>query len=223
VSSLSPEKLARSFTSLGRAILRFPNAPWADAISHGQMQSKSWAVTELLKLHRHLGLIYLLGGWLGTLPLLMFAEPRLRFTKIRSFDIDPSCEPIADAVNIEHLITDWRFKAVTKDMYRVDYERHHYEISLEGRPPAIITESCDTIINTCCDHLPDFKKWWDMIPEGRLVLIQNNNFAHATHGGAMNTITSLAEMQAQAQMSKVLFSGQKDLAKYRRFMMIGLR
>lgn len=185
------------------------------------MRSKAWAVNELLKLGHELGVIYVLGGWLGILPLLMFSEPRLRFTKIRSFDIDPKCAPIADRVNIEHVITDWRFKAVTKDMYDLNYDRSNYEITFEDRPPKVISESCDTVINTSCDHLSDFARWWKRIPTGKLVLIQNNDFAY--HQGAVNTLKSLDQMREQAPMSKVVYSGQLELPKYRRFMMIGLR
>ena len=213
--------LARSYTSLGRAILHFPDAPWEDAISNGQLQSKAWAIGQLIKLNRPLGLVYVVGGWLGMLPLLMFAEPRLRFTKIRSFDIDPVCEAIADQVNIENVIAGWRFKAITQDMYTVGYRRHTYEVADEDGKMAAMVESCDTVINTCCDHLANFKRWWSMIPPGKMVVIQNNDFiAGADH---VNTVKSLAAMQHQAPMAKRLFSGTLNLGKYHRFMLIGFR
>ena len=213
--------LARSYTSLGRAILHYPAAPWDDAISNGQLQSKAWAIGQLIKLNRPLGLVYVVGGWLGMLPLLMFAEQRLRFTKIRSFDIDPACEAIADQVNIEHVIKKWRFKAVTQDMHAVNYRRHRYQITDQDGKRTTMVESCDTIVNTCCDHLPNFARWWAMIPPRKMVLIQNNNFiAGADH---VNTVPSLAAMQHQAPMSKRLYSGVLNLGKYQRFMLIGLR
>lgn len=218
---MSLNRLARSYTSLGRAILRFPSAPWEDALSHGQLQSKAWAVTELGKFKQYLGLIYVLGGWLGTLPLLMF-ESNLRFKKIRSFDIDPSCEPIADQVNIEHVITDWRYKAVTMDMYQINYSHdHQYEIAVPGRSPVPQVETCDTVINTCCDHLRDFDRWWALVPKGRLVLLQNNDFREPNDH--VNIVTSLDAMLAQAPMSKLLFKGKLPLAKYTRFMLIGVK
>lgn len=215
-------QLARSYTSLGRAILRFPQAPWDDALSHGQLQSKAWAIAELAKLKRHMGLVYVVGGWLGLLPMLMF-ESSLNFKKIRSFDLDPDCEPVADQVNIENVITDWRFKAVTMDMFALDYGKdHRYRIALPGRNPATQVETCNTVINTCCDHIGQFSRWWSMIPTGKLVLLQNNDFAD---GGAdhVNTVSKVEHMIHQAPMTKILFKGVLPLSKYNRFMLIGIK
>lgn len=198
---MSLQSLARSYTSLGRAILRFPDAPWEDALSHGQMQSKAWAVQELCLLDHTLGLVYVVGGWLGTLPLLMF-ESSLRFRRIFSFDIDPSCAPVADQINIEHVIDDWQFKALTADMFAMDYG------------------DCDTIINTSCDHIADFAKWWNRVPNGKLVVLQNNNFVAPDH---VNTVASIDEMIIQAPMQTILMHGARRFMKYTRFMLIGIK
>ena len=212
--------LARSYTSLGRAILKFPKAPWEDALSHGQLQSKAWAIGELARLRRNLGLVYILGGWLGTMALLMFEAP-LRFRKIRSFDIDPSCEPIADQVNIEHVMTGWRFKAVTLDMFKVNYGRNHrYRIRAPNRTMPEQSESCDTVINTCCDHIKEFQRWWTLIPAGKLVVLQNNDFTAEDH---VNTVKSPDAIIRQAPMRKVLYKGAMPFAKYNRFMVIGIK
>ncbi len=228
-------ELARSYTSLTRAILRFPKAPWNDALSHGQMQSKAWAVDELLKTRRKLGLVYIVGGWLGLLGTLLLLENKFKISKIRSFDIDPECEAIADQINIEYVINDWKYKAVTKDMFDIDYENHSYEIPISGgyfdkkknnkfiaNKPAKLIETPNTIINTSCDHIKDFNKWWDMIPEGKLVLLQNNNFK-AGGPDHVNTIESVDQLVVQAPMSRIIFSGERKFAKYDRFMLIGIK
>ena len=212
--------LARSYTSLGRAILKFPKAPWEDALSHGQLQSKVWAINELAKRRRNLGLVYVLGGWLGTLGMLMFEAP-LRFKKIRSFDIDASCEPIADQVNIEHVITDWRFKAVTKDMFTINYgANHRYGIRMPNLKFAEQIETCNTVINTCCDHIKEFPRWWALIPKGKLVVLQNNDFIAEDH---VNTVKSPDAILRQAPMTKVFYKGAMSFAKYNRFMVIGVK
>lgn len=212
--------IAKSYTSLGRAILRFPEAPWEDALSHGQLQSKAWAVNELAKLRRNLGLVYVVGGWLGLLPALMLTDDRLRFDRIRSFDIDSSCQPIADQINIENVIAKWRFKAVTADMFRMNYGTdHRYNIVSDGRTiPAC--DTCDTIINTACDHIAPFSRWWRLIPTGKLVLVQNNNFQN---GGKdhNNTVKSLDDLMSQAPMKEILFKGTARMPKFTRFMIIG--
>ena len=200
--------------------MRFPKAPWPDALSHGQLQSKAWALAELTKLKRSLGLVYIVGGWLGMLPLLMF-ETKLAFKKVRSFDIDPKCEPIADQVNIEHVITDWRFKAVTMDMFASNYGlNHRYHIMLPGHRKAAQVETCNTVINTCCDHIKGFSRWWGLIPKGKLVVLQNNDFVDHDH---VNIVKNTDGILAQAPMSKVLFKGTLALAKYNRFMVIGFK
>lgn len=216
-------ELARSYTNVMRAMERFPKAPWTDALSHGQLQSKAWATTELVKAKKNIGMTYIMGGWLGMLGPLLFSESKLKINKIRSFDIDPSCEPIADQINIEHVITDWRYKAVTKDMFEIDLVQHMYEIPLPGRGAAQMCETPDTIINTSCDHIEDFPKWWEMIPKGKLVLIQNNNFKHGSDETHLNTVDNIEQMLEQAPVSRILFEGFRDFAKYRRFMMIGIR
>lgn len=216
-------ELARSYTSLSRAIARFPKAPWNDALSHGQLQSKAWAVSELVKVKKDIGLTYICGGWLGTLGPLLFSEDKLKIDKVRSFDIDPTCEPVADQVNVEHVITDWRYKAITKDIFHVGYDTHNYEIPIPSQNPAQMVESPDTIINTSCDHINDFHTWWDMIPKGKLVLIQNNDFKHGSDETHTNTVENIGQLLLQAPVTKILFDGMRDLAKYRRFMMIGIR
>jgi len=215
------DKLARSYTNLGRAILRYPHAPWEDALSHGQLQSKAWAINELLKLDRDLGMVYLVAGWLGTLPFMM-AESALRFSKIRSFDIDPACEEIADQLNIESVMAEWRFKAITQDMFEIDYACHRYRIPVPRREMSIQVDRPDTIINTSCDHIADFARWWSMIPAGKLVVLQNNDFVD---GGSdhVNTVGDLHALLTQAPMSTVLMQGQLPLMKYNRFMVIGLK
>jgi hypothetical protein len=219
---MKTDDLARSYTSLARAIMRFPKAPWMDALSHGQLQSKAWAVDEMIKAKKNLGMVYVVGGWLGMLGPLMFSEPKLKLEKIRSFDIDPKCQPIADQINIEHVIFNWTYKAITKDMFQIDYEEHVYDIPLPGQKAAQMVERPDTIINTSCDHIADFEKWWEMIPKGKIVVIQNNDFKD---GGEdhVNVVDSLEHMLSQAPVSRILFAGEREFAKYKRFMMIGIR
>jgi hypothetical protein len=215
------QKLARSYTSLGRAILRYPHAPWEDALSHGQLQSKAWAIHELLKLDRDLGFVFVVGGWLGTLALLM-AESSLRFSKIRSFDIDPTCEAIADQLNTDSVIAEWRFKAVTHDMFDIDYVCHRYQMPVSRKETSLQIDRCDTVINTSCDHIANFSRWWSMIPAGKLVVLQNNDFV-AGGSDHVNTVTDLDAFRAQAPMATILMQGQLPLMKYNRFMLIGLK
>ena len=34
----------------------------------------------------------------------------------------------------------------------------------------------DTIINTSCEHIRNFNSWYNAIPQGKLLILQSNNF-----------------------------------------------
>lgn len=201
-------------------------------MSHDKMQTKAWAVDELAKARKNLGLVYIVGGRFGLLGPLLFAHPKLKIDRVRSFDIDPACELIADQINVEKVIFDWHYKAITKDMLDIDYVQHMYEVNVPGgyfndknkfidHKPMKMCEIPDTIINMSCDHVSEFSKWWEMVPQGKLVLLQNNNFRFGTN--EMNTVNAISQMVAQAPMSEIMFSGERDYSKSRCFMLIGVK
>ena len=79
--------------------------------------------------------------------------------------------------------------------------------------------AADLVINTSCEHLADFGRWYGRIPAGqRLVLQSNDYFACDQH---VNCVADLAAFQAQAPMREVLFAGERRMRRYVRFMLIG--
>ena len=220
---MNVNELGRSYTSFMRAMIRFPKMPWVNSVCHDKVQIKAWAVAELVKAKKNIGTVYVMMGGMGVLGPLLFSESKLKINKIRSFDIDPQCEIIADQLNIEHVVTDWKYKAVTKDILDVGYDQHAYEIPMPGRDAAKVVESPDTIINVTCEHIEDFPKWWSLIPKGKLVLIQNNNFKHGNEENHLNTVSALENVVERAPMSRILYDGFRDFARYRSFMLIGIR
>lgn len=219
---MNPLVLADVLHDVARTVREFPDANFRDAFSHGQLASKAWAVEQLLKLERRrLGCVFVLGGWYGVLPLMLTAHC-FEMTAIRSFDIDPSCQPVADALNRASTLRRWFFKAVTADMFRIDYTEHVYSLPKADGSISVQRHRPDTIINTSCDHVQDFSRWWDLIPSGRLVLLQNNDFRDAGEDH-VNTVATLGEFHASAPMAETLFAGELDLGAYRRFMLIGIK
>ena len=77
----------------------------------------------------------------------------------------------------------------------------------------------DTFINTSCEHIPNFKEWYAKIPEGRLVILQSNNFFEVEEH--VNCVSNIDEFIEMAPMSELMYSGSIDLPKYKRFMVIG--
>lgn len=209
-----------SLSQIGAVLRNFPQASLADALSVGQIESKKWLIRALEEIDASLGTIFVVGGWWGVLPAMMF-ESALRFDKIRSFDIDPSCAPIADTMNRPYVMQGWRFKASTADMRQMDYRGFHYTTLRADGSQAPISDSPDTIINTSCEHLDGFGSWWEGIPVGKLAVLQSNNFsAVAEH---CNCVESLEQFSAQAKMQRTLFAGELKLPDYKRFMLIGYR
>lgn len=191
-----------------------------DCFSRGQLQSKLWLVEELKKLEVDLRTVFICAGWYGTLSTLLF-QSGISIDKIRSFDMDPDCENIARVFNKPWVMDDWRFQAVTENIHAIDFERHHYFATKSCGGLAPMSDSPDTIINTSCEHIENFDKWYDKIPHGKLVILQNNNFLDVEEH--INCYETLEEFSDSVDMFYTLYEGELDLGEYKRFMKIGYR
>ena len=126
---------------------------------------------------------------------------------IRSYDIDPECESIADMINENWVISEWKFKAHTQDCNKLD--------------PSV--NGPDLIINTSTEHFQS-REWWDNIPKGKAVALQGNNMPHEDH--YVHT-ESLQDFVKQFPVSKILYAGQKEFVypdwKFTRYMLIAIK
>jgi len=176
------------------------------ALNKNQIASKMWLADSLFgAMGAGLGDVTILGGWFGVLGAVLLHDPRFTIGKVISIDIDPRCAAIAEALNATH-VRAGRFAARTADMLEIDYA-----------PPGAPAD--DLVINTSCEHLAAFGRWYDRIPPGkRLVLQSNDYFACEQH---VNCVPDLAAFQAQAPMHRVLFAGERRMRRYVRFMLIG--
>jgi len=186
---------------LARVIARYPEAEIANAFNHKQVACKMWARDRLFEsCGGRFGRIWVLGGWYGVLPAMLFEDRRFEIGLIESIDIDPHVAKIAETLN-RH--AGERFRARTSDMYALDYTA--------GRP--------DLVINSSCEHIADVRGWLDRLPEGTLVLLQSNDyFREPTH---INCVASLEDFEKMAALREVRFSGALPTKNYTRFMLIG--
>jgi hypothetical protein len=145
-----------------------------DCFSRGQIQSKKWLVDTLKDLDLDLGTVFICAGWYATI-VPMLSEADIKFDKIRSFDIDDSVWKIAETFN-QHLKDGWRFKAQTKDIMDINYIVDNYTTVKGNGDVEQCKDSPDTIVNTSCEHIADFDKWFAKIPDGKLVVLQSNNY-----------------------------------------------
>jgi len=191
-----------------------------DCFSRGQLESKLWLVKELGKLKVDLGTVFLCAGWYATLATLLF-ESGIRIKKIRSFDIDDSCRSIAETFNSPWVKQDWKFKTITQDINQINFSMHTYNVKRADGSKCELSDSPDTIINTSCEHIENFQEWYDLIPDGKLVVLQSNNYYEIEEH--VNCVRSIEEFAVKAPMDNILYSGELDLPKYKRFMLIGFK
>lgn len=218
-----PDQL--SFFERYLAVANHPDSEKAnvfDAFSQGQLDSKMWLIREVKRLGLNLGNVWTLCGWVGTMAYLMFTNgDGIGVSDVRSFDVDPNCADIAEMLNRDFLHSGWRFKAFTMDVNDLNYDGFSWTFwsKVNNRMSYPIVDVPDTIINTSCDHMGESSTWWDNIPVGRLVILQNNNFLDVDEHD--NTVGSLAEFADMYPMGQMLFSGELDCKLYKRFMLIG--
>lgn len=203
---------------------------WNDCFSRGQLQSKLWLIQELKKCNVELGTVFLCAGWYATLSVMLF-ESNLSVDKIRSFDIDPSCADIAETFNKKWLLEDCKFKASTVDIMDFEWSDHpapsdgtignfYYMTEFNGKQ--VQMKDCpDTIINTSSEHIENFDEWYNNIQDGKLIILQNNNFVDIDEH--VNSFKTLKQFSKSVSMKETLYEGELSLPRYKRFMKIGYK
>jgi hypothetical protein len=130
--------------ALARTIAKHPDAPLDNAFNHKQVASKQWA-RDMLASHTdaRFETIWLMGGWLGILPAMLFDDDRFTIGRIISFDVDPSVGAVAETLN-RLLAGEDRFSARTADMYELNYTApdqpdmvHQHKLRTHCRPAAL--------------------------------------------------------------------------------------
>jgi len=176
-----------------------------DAFSSGQIGSKIWLCEELEQTGWTSNLTYIYGGWQGVLGFLLLSRGKFDVSKIRSLDIDPRCQPIADLINENWVWQDWEFKAFTQDCN--NYEGQHG----------------DLIINTSTEHFISMD-WFNRIKPGTRVVLQGNNMPHDDH---YVTTNSIEEFKKTYPLTEYVFEGSKEFVypnwKFTRYMVFGHR
>jgi len=218
--------------NMGKMIKRFEGKALTDSFSRGQLRSKLWVSDTIKDLDVDLGnMVYVCAGWYGVLPAILFERNKVE--NILSFDSDESTDNPADTLNKEQTIDGLRFKAVVKDIHSLKYKDESFDVThyqytemtkfktTKQSMPAKMEASC--VINTSCEHIVDFDKWWSGIPKGMLVIMQNNDFDDEDHEHAEDTVSSLEEFSKRLNVSETLYEGTLALEEYNRYMVIGYK
>jgi len=183
----------------------------ADSFSSSQVQSKIWLVSMLENVaDKHLFKktnykIWILAGWYGITNFILRTRNNISIHEVRSFDSDPSCEPVANQINNLWHWQGWQFKAETVDINDLDY----------SDPP-------DIVINSSVEHV-DQDRWFEIIPKGTLVCLQASDLEHEDH---ISIYKSLEDLIQRFPM-EILYQGVKrfeyDDYGFNRYMIIGFK
>lgn len=180
----------------------------SDAFSSGQIGSKLWLCEELEKLYSKIDYICIYGGWYGITAFLLNSRNIILIKKIRSIDINPECESVADMFNEFWKWQGWKFKAITDDCNLVYHK---------------LTNTPDLIINTSTEHF-DSDKWFQDLPKGTHVALQGSDMIHDEH---VIKIKDLDQFKELFSLSEIMYEGERQFTyptwKFKRFMQIGIK
>ena len=172
-----------------------------DAFWCGQIKSKEWLIRQLECLNLPPSTIEIHGGWVGVLASMLF-QSKLSIQHIVSIDIDPSVRLIAEEMNrIENI--QGKFRSETADMTTQYY-------------------GADIAINTSFEHIiqHQYDMWLSIRSSNQLIVLQSNNYDIEEH---VRIAKDLREFETQAKLSRIVYKGEIDLPKYKRFMIIGYK
>jgi len=192
-----------------------------DALSQGQIKSKQWLLKNLQGID--LGIVFICAGWYGTLAVMMFEDENIYVDKIRSFDLDDSCWKIAEDFNKLWAQDNWKFKAITQNILDINYIEHSWTFwsKKNNRESYPIIDKPNTIINTSCEHIEKFTEWVNLIPKGKLVALQTNDYFDLPEH--VNCVNDITEFKQQTSLNNIIYEGELELEKYTRFMLIGYK
>lgn len=174
-----------------------------DSFSEGQIQSKRWAVENLIQLVApHHDRCIVIGGWYGLFSYLL-AEEGFE-PKITNIDLDPSCELIGYQINDNPNIG---FETANGFEF-IDNDAHNNKSKI--------------VVCTACEHIDqeEIDKFLQNKDRNMLVCFQSNNYYEVD--SHINCKDSLDDFVNSLSLQIVLYSGQmrwKD--EYDRFMVIG--
>jgi hypothetical protein len=183
--------------------IRISNNPMRtmDAFWSGQIKSKEWLIKELEYRNLAPSTIEIHGGWVGVLASMLF-QSKIPVQSIISVDIDSHVKHVAEEMNrIEY--HQGRFRAEVGDM------TNRYPVT-------------NVVINTSFEHITQeqYDTWLSHMFDDQLLVLQSNNYDVAEH---IRIAKDLDEFKAQSKLSSILYAGELDLPKYKRFMIMGYK
>ena len=202
-----------------KIIYDYPNVDLGSFANKHNAKVYSWIVQQLMYAYgqKYLGVIYLCGGGMGLLGS-MLLDTEMRFENIRSFDINGTCQFLADEFHAEELLNNWRFKATTQDVFKLDYESNEFQSVLQnGKLSEPFTEIPGTIINCSVSHFSNFQDWYNMIPDTKRVVLVGET------GDVPRPFPSSQNFNLKFPMNYEVYSGVITVDDKQYYMKIGMK
>lgn len=185
-----------------------------DAFSSSQVASKIWLVERLEDVLEkqyappELGYrIWILAGWYGLTNLILRTRAVIPVQFVRSLDMDPECQVVADRVNKFWEWQGWQFKAQTCDVNKLDYS----------------VDTPHIVINTSVEHI-ESDQWFHNIPKGMIVVLQANNMTHDDH---VRSYADSADLLKTFPLAECHYEGSIEFSypnqTFKRHMIIGVK
>ena len=202
-------------------IYSYPNTDMSSFVNKHHAMLYSWMIQNIIRVYgqKYLGTVYVLGGGIGLLPAMLLDTP-LRIENIRNIDINGTCKFLADEMMKKEVLDNWKFKASSQDLFKINYELNRLEILL---PDNSISEGFNEVpgllINTNLSHLENMETDWykKMIPTQRKLILVGET------GDVAHPYKTQKEFNAAYPMSFELYNGLLKVEDKQYFMKIGMK
>jgi hypothetical protein len=157
-------------------------------------------------------------GGIGLLGACIF-DSKLIFENIRSFDLRPQGQFMADSMMKDELLQDWKFKSATQDIFNLGYIENTFLTTLpDGNLSNPFDEIPNVIINTNISNIEHYEDWWKMVPTTRHVVLVGRD-----GDDVPRSFTSSIAFNRKFQLTTELYSGVQKINGINHYMKIGIK
>ncbi len=187
-----------------------------ESLSPNQIECKYWLADEMSKAVSHFNewwnedkyTMELIGGWYGY-PLLQYINDYINIPleHVRNVDTDAFCGALSNKY-VQLFNPDFEYTFVNEDIMSIPQHKE--------------TRRTRIVVNTSCEHMLPMKDVIESrgyIKDKILGCFQSNNkFDEPDH---INCVESIEQFIEQTGVTRVFYSGEKDMGNYIRYMVIG--
>jgi hypothetical protein len=200
-------------------IYSYPNVDISSFVNKHHAMLYSWIIQSFIRIYgeKYLGTIYVMGGGIGVFSA-MLLDTSLRYENIRSLDINGTCKFLADEIMQTEVLDNWRFKASTQDIFKVDYINNKFTTDLpDGTSSKEFDEVPGVVINTNISHIQNSDDWYKMVPDTRKLILVGET------GDVFRPFASSKQFNEAFPMTFVQYTGVIIVDDKQYFLKIGLK